>query len=130
MPSTTKHRPPPETTLTIHNPPHTYLHLSISIAHKPASPDLDEITLRQHLFSALTQSFGLTGTAIPIDILKLEGYEAWIRVPRDDEMAVVAALAQYAGSAGTVAVRVRGRGTWLGGLVGQIENARLWSLEA
>lgn len=45
-------------------------------------------------------------------------------------MAVVAALGQYAGNVGTVAVRVRGRGTWLGGLVSQIENARLWSLEA
>lgn len=82
-------------------------------------PSLDEITLRTHLTSALNQYLGVTGTAIPVDIFKVESAtgEAWVRIPRDDERAVVAALSQWAGKGGIV-VRILGRGSWLGGLIG------------
>lgn len=112
------------TSFTLRNPPYTYLHL-LTATHTnqsiiPSNPtSLDEITLRTHLNSALNQYLGLTGTAIPIDIFKVESTtgEAWVRIPRDDERAVVAALSQWVGK-GSVVVRILGRGSWLGGLIG------------
>jgi ribonuclease P/MRP protein subunit POP8 len=74
---------------------------------------------------------GLTGTAIPIDILKLENacppeekYDSvWIRVPREDAAAVVGAVSSWIGggnkSAGAadVAWRISAKGNFLGALI-------------
>lgn len=38
----------------------------------------------------------------------------WIRVPREDDAAVVGALSLWVGSDGAVSWRVRGKGEWLG----------------
>lgn len=56
---------------------------------------------------------GMTGTAIPVDFLKIEERDVWIRVPREDASKVVGALSQWAGKNGAVGWRVRGRGEWL-----------------
>lgn len=53
--------------------------------------------------------------AIPIDILKIEGSECWIRVPREDAGMVVGALG---GGGGVGGWRVVGRGEWLGVVAG------------
>lgn len=53
---------------------------------------------------------------MPIDFLKVEGREVWIRVPREDASKVVGAMSQWAGKGGAVSWRVRGRGEWLGSL--------------
>ena len=38
----------------------------------------------------------------------------WIRVPREDGSAVVAALSQWVGKDGGISWRVKGKGEWLG----------------
>ena len=105
--------------ITIRNPPYTYLHLSLITSAPSSSSDsklapIDILTARTHVTSALSQFLGLTGTAIPIDFLKLDGRNVWIRVPREDGSAVVGALSQWAGGGGTVSWRIRGKGQWLG----------------
>ncbi|KAK5208427.1 hypothetical protein LTR67_009003 [Exophiala xenobiotica] len=114
------------TSFTLRNPPYAYFHLSIQ------SLQFNEITARSYLTAALQQYLGLTGTAIEIDILKVEGAHIWIRVPRDDESAVTAALSQWCSSAeGSVSLRVEARGSWLGGVAasGGATDGKLWSLE-
>ena len=105
-------------TTTIRKLPWSYFHLALvtpsSIGSNANKPALDELTARMHLTSALSQFLGLMGTAIPIDILKVEGSDAWIRVPSQDSNAVNEALSAWVGN--EVAWRIRGRGSWLGGL--------------
>lgn len=81
-----------------------------------SAPTVDVLTARTYLTSALQQFLGMTGTAIPIDFLKVEGMDVWIRVPREDGAIVVSAVTGWIGSEGT-AWRIRGKGEWLGGLV-------------
>lgn len=115
MPTT---NPPstPHQTLTIRNPPFTYLHLTLLSSSVLA---LDILTARTYLTSALQQFLGVTGTAIPIDFLKVEGPDAWVRVPREDGGAVVSAVTGWVGggTGGAVGWRVVGRGDWLGSVV-------------
>jgi ribonuclease P/MRP protein subunit POP8 len=84
---------------------------------------VDPLTARTYLTSALSQFLGLMGTSIGIDILKIENPSSsssptqqqrnktqskgeqlsefpnvWIRVPRDDGAAVLAALSSWVGS--------------------------------
>lgn len=124
-----------ETTFTLRNPPYSYLQLRMtyqapaSHSQKPREQhELDEITLLSHTISALSQYLGLTGTAIPVDVLKVEGVDGWIRIPNGDEKPVVAALSQWIGKGG-VSLQVLGRGSWLGGLGSGTEDGKLWSLE-
>ncbi|OCT54894.1 hypothetical protein CLCR_03183 [Cladophialophora carrionii] len=119
----------PASTITLRNPPFSYFHLRLtSLEQQPQQP-LDELTIRSYLTAALQQYLGLTGTAIPIDILKVEQQNAWIRVPRDDEVAITAAISQWVGSKG-VNLRIEARGTWLGGVVARGRlGGKLWSLE-
>jgi ribonuclease P/MRP protein subunit POP8 len=119
--------------LTISKPPYTYLHLRlISTSSSSAQKTiLDELTAKSYLTSALTQFLGLTGSAIPIDILKTEGNDVWIRTMREDGSAVVAAVGGWvravAGETeGEMGWRVVGRGNWLGGLVGRERCEGVW----
>jgi len=52
--------------------------------------------------------------------LHLKEKEVWIRVPREDGSAVVAAVSGWVGGSGRESVgwRVRGKGEWLERLVG------------
>ncbi|KAL4807783.1 hypothetical protein BDV18DRAFT_108058 [Aspergillus unguis] len=126
---------------TARNPPWTYLKLQL--IHQPntsattKSTPLDPLTARTHLSSALSQFLGVHGTSIPIDILSIspdpdansasspqptEKY-AWIRVPRQDASAVVAAVSSWIGgtgesdNAGSVAWRICTKGNFLNALV-------------
>lgn len=105
---------------TIRNPPWAYLHLSLltpttlRTANEPPTADtssLDAITVQIHLQSALRQFLGLHGTAIPFDILKIEGHDLWVRLPREDASAVVAALGGWVGKNGE-GWRVKSRDVW------------------
>jgi ribonuclease P/MRP protein subunit POP8 len=96
---------------------------------------LDALTARTQLTAALSQFLGLAGTAISVDILKIEstpvkkrgaeydgrgGVYLWIRVPREDASAVVAAVSSWIGgesSGPEVAWRVCSKGNYLGGIV-------------
>ncbi|KAJ6007711.1 hypothetical protein N7540_011687 [Penicillium herquei] len=142
---TSKRKAPEEKSTTIHftsrNPPWTYLKLQlISHSDAPSTQTLDALSARAYLSAALSQFLGLTGTAIPIDILKVEpapsgtttspqnlsatttkNYNCvWVRIPRDDAAAVVAALSSWVGSGGNganIAWRVCAKGNFLGALV-------------
>ncbi|KAL4919457.1 hypothetical protein BDW62DRAFT_40218 [Aspergillus aurantiobrunneus] len=141
--STTKRKAPDDSTKTItftaRNPPWTYLKLQL--IHQPntstttKSTPLDPLTARTHLNTALSQFLGLSGTSIPIDILSVtpepdlsqsqsqpvDKY-IWIRVPRQDASAVVAAVSSWIGgvsesdTGGSVAWRVCAKGNFLDAL--------------
>ena len=117
-----------ESTFSLRDPLSTYLKVYVSHAQKSSTENLDEITVKTHLDAALNQYLGLTGMAVPVDILKVEDRLAWIRVPTDNEIAVVAALSQWVGK-GATSLRVQGRATWLGALVDEDVNEKLWSME-
>lgn len=120
---------------TSRNPPWTYLKLQL--IHQPGtsttvqSQPLDPLTARTYLNSALSQFLGLSGTTISIDILKISPDSpqqkpvdkmVWVRVPRQDASAVVAAVSSWigggtgSGSVGSVAWRVCAKGNYLGAL--------------
>ena len=69
----------------------TYIHVQQYTAAGPSAA-LDAVTAHLQLTAALSQFLGLHGTAIPVDILKLNGADVWIRVPADDKNAVSAAI--------------------------------------
>jgi len=106
-------------TTTLRKPQWTYFHLA-AISSSADLPDLDILTFRQNLTTALNQFLGLTGAAIDVDILKFEGAEAWIRVPREDASAVHEAVSGWAGAKSAKGQHkwiVRGRDDWLVRLV-------------
>ncbi|MCJ1373594.1 hypothetical protein MMC20_004822 [Loxospora ochrophaea] len=105
----------PHTTITIRRSPWTYLHLELRTT-PPSTLLVDALTVRTYLTSALNQFLGITGTAVPIDILKLNGREVWLRVPNGDGTIVSNAVSGWIGGSETEAVawRVKGMGDWLG----------------
>ncbi|KAI1944097.1 hypothetical protein LOZ66_000687 [Ophidiomyces ophidiicola] len=101
----------PETTITFtsRKPEWAYFHLELVTQPSESSLEfLDLLTAKTYLTSALSQFLGLSGTVIPIDILKLQTEELptsptvvlkrktrnmlWIRVPHEDAAAVTAAV--------------------------------------
>jgi ribonuclease P/MRP protein subunit POP8 len=131
---------------TIKNPPFSYACLElISSSVSPAldpnnNPEptrttiavLDPVTIRTYITSALTQFLGLSGSAISIDILKIEGSRVWIRTPSDDLAPVLAATGGWVGKdtgslgENRVGWRIRGSGNWLSVLVTDGERDRVW----
>ena len=101
-------------TTTIRSLPYSYLRLSLITISLRSDP-LDAITARKYLTSALQQFLGVTGTAIPIDILKVEDRDVWIRVPREDGNVVTEAMSGWSNE--IISWRVIGKSEWLGGLV-------------
>ena len=123
---------PTTTSFALRHPPYTYLNLSlVTLPSKRDYAPLDAITVRTYLTSALSSFLGLTGTAIPVDILKVEARQVWIRVPTEDASVVVASIGQWADPNQVVSWKIEGRGTWLGGAVAQTstDKKKLWSLE-
>jgi ribonuclease P/MRP protein subunit POP8 len=78
---------------------------------------IDALSVKKFFTAALAQYFGIMGSAIPVDILKLDGQDAWVRVPFDDKSVVLEALSNWVGN--DVAWRIRECGCWAGGLTGQ-----------
>ncbi|PNS14514.1 Mitochondrial fusion and transport protein ugo1 [Sphaceloma murrayae] len=76
-----------------------------------SSRNLDDVTAYLHLQSALDRFLGIHGTAISLDILKIDGRHVWTRVPREDCSAVVAAAGGWVGHGGE-GWRVVGWGCW------------------
>lgn len=116
------------TSKTIATPPFSYACLQL-LSNPAAEVELDELTVRTHIMSALTQFLGLTGSAISVDILKVNGSECWIRVPREDLAPVIAAMGGWVGgrnAGGQVGWRVMGSGNWLSVLVAHCEAERIW----
>jgi ribonuclease P/MRP protein subunit POP8 len=117
------------TTKTIKTPPFSYVHLQL-ISDSDSTKDLDSLTVRSHITAALTQFLGATGSAISVDILKVETTECWIRVPREDLSPVVAAVGSWIGgneTEGKVGWRIKGSGNWLSVLVGERGKESIWN---
>ncbi|RFU35822.1 hypothetical protein B7463_g437, partial [Scytalidium lignicola] len=90
---------------------------------------LDELTVRTYITAALTRYLGLTGSAISIDILKVDGKQCWIRMPREDLSLVLAAVGGWIGNDrvdGHVGWRVGASGNWLGILIGNKVAEGIW----
>ena len=111
--------------ITIRHPQHAYFNLTLfSVIDIPMSsspnnlkepPNIDVLTARGYLSSALQQYLGVTGVAIAIDILKVEGRSCWLRIPKEDGMALMGALGQWSShKEGGMTWRIRGHGEWLG----------------
>jgi ribonuclease P/MRP protein subunit POP8 len=104
---------------TLRSPAWTYFHLHLytlspSASTSASATPLDALTVRRHMTAALSRFLGLTGTAIPLDILKLDADHVWIRVPRLDAVAVHEALASWVGEdSGGQKWVVKGRSDWL-----------------
>jgi ribonuclease P/MRP protein subunit POP8 len=116
------------TTKTIKTPPFSYVHVQL-ISDSETPKELDSLTVRSYVTAALTQFLGITGSAISVDILKVEGMECWIRVPREDLSPVLAAIGGWVGGTedeGKVGWRVKGSGNWLSVLVGDKGKEDIW----
>ncbi|RMY43167.1 hypothetical protein D0865_11442 [Hortaea werneckii] len=72
---------------------------------------LDAVTAHLHLAASLSQFLGVHGTAISVDIIKLEGRDVWIRVPNQDSSAVIAAAGGWTSIKGE-GWRVKGSSSW------------------
>lgn len=94
-----------------------------------APPALDDLSVRSYLTSGLSQFLGLTGSAISVDILKVEDKECWVRVPREDLSAVLAATGQWSSGfdgGSRMAWRLKASGNWLGSLLGASNAQNVW----
>lgn len=107
----------------IKNPTYAYAHLELITTNNLI---LDDLQIRSYLTSALKQFLGTTGSGMPIDILKVQGKESWVRVPRQDLGAFAAALTAWSGSGSSAGFIIRAAGDWLGALVGRHDQRRLW----
>ncbi len=127
MTSQTTHRE-----FTIKAPEFAYAQLEL---HGDTTAALDELFVRSYCTSALRQYLGLTGAAIPLDILKVQGAQCWLRLPRDDVKPFAAALAASRGTVGDDGdgddtsprlLRVKQCSDWLGTMVGGDPLEKLW----
>lgn len=107
-------------TCTIKSPPHAYVHLQL-FTDGPDNIQLDDLMVKSYCTAALKQFLGLTGQAIPIDILKTESKDTWLRIPAPDLGAFAAALTAWKGSSEDdtqYILRVKRCSNWLGTVVG------------
>jgi ribonuclease P/MRP protein subunit POP8 len=96
---------------TLRRPQWTYFHLS-ALRMDGQPNELDIITVRQNLNTAMNRFLGLMGTSVPIVILKLETEEFWVRVPRDASNAFHEAVSSWTGN-GQVKYLIKGKDDWL-----------------
>ncbi|GAW27229.1 hypothetical protein SAMD00023353_8900320 [Rosellinia necatrix] len=111
-------------------PPYSYAHLELFNAGPSGTGELDALQVRSYCTAALKQFLGATGMGIPLDILKVEGQSCWLRLPRDDLGAFAAAITAWQGTTQDGdhhTFRIRGCSDWLGALVGQQDEQRLWT---
>lgn len=118
-------------TATIRAPPFSYIHVGlIDSSSSTTKTVLDDLTVKSYITAALTQFLGLTGSAISVDILKVEERECWIRVPREDLSPVVAALGGWIGGheqEEQMGWIVKGKGNWLNALVANKDTSKIWN---
>ena len=95
---------------TIRSPPWAYVHLQ-HLTSSGAGSNLDAVTVHLHLTAALSKFLGLHGSAIPFDILKLEGQDVWVRLQSEDRSALVAAVGGWLNGNGE-GWRVKGWSSW------------------
>ena len=116
---------------TLNRPAFAYAELELAAwgAGAGGAAALDELQVRAHLSAALTSFLGVTGAAVAVDVLKVEGRRFWVRVPRDDLAPFAAAAAAWPGAdedGAHAVLRVCAAGDWLGSLVGRGTQRKLW----
>ncbi|KAL0944101.1 uncharacterized protein CTRU02_201988 [Colletotrichum truncatum] len=119
-------------TCTVKNPPFSYVQLELvsDVAKSSDSVPLDELQVRSYCNAALRQFLGATGSAIPIDILKVEDKACWLRIPRLDLSPFAAAVTAWAGASeqgNRQVLRVNQCSDYLGAMVGADGQDKLWS---
>jgi ribonuclease P/MRP protein subunit POP8 len=115
-------------TCTIAAPPFSYACLEL-VPEGTADSSIDALTVRTYMTAALTQFLGLAGAAIAVDILKVEGRECWVRMPREDLSPFIAALGGWVGGSrteGRMGWRVKASGNWLSVLVTERGVGKVW----
>lgn len=112
----------PTKTLTLRNPVWSYIRLQQFQPPQNASA-LDALTAHIQITGALHQFLGVHGAAVPVDVLKLEESEVWIRVPAEDRSALIAAVGGWVGRAGE-GWRVMGWSSWSAGAEGGKDGGR------
>ncbi|OHE93178.1 hypothetical protein CORC01_11495 [Colletotrichum orchidophilum] len=131
-PRATGHKSHEPLTCTIKTPAFSYAHLEL-ISDSPRSQEtleLDNLQVRSYCSAALSQFLGATGSAIPIDILKVEAAQCWLRVPRQDLSPFAAAITAWAGVSDQgkrQVLRVKQCSDYLGAIVGTDGQENLWS---
>lgn len=117
-------------TCTIKTPSFSYIHLELLTDPPGAGVELDNLQVKSYCTAALSQFLGITGTAISLDILKVQGSACWIRVPRDDLGPFAAALTAWKGTSdGGVKrlLRIKQCSDWLGMMAGSDGQDQLWN---
>ncbi|KAM0447978.1 hypothetical protein ACHAO4_008509 [Trichoderma viride] len=110
--------------------PFSYIHLELLTDPPGAGVELDNLQVKSYCTAALTQFLGITGSAISLDILKVEESGCWIRVPRDDLGPFAAALTAWKGTSdGGVKrlLRIKQCSDWLGMMAGSDGQDQLWN---
>ncbi|KAF1363813.1 hypothetical protein EJ07DRAFT_100938 [Lizonia empirigonia] len=93
---------------TFRRPTWSYFHLALITTGTAAAQsstftassetqDIDALTVSALLLQPLTAYLGITGSAVPIDILHTVGCSAYVRMPRQDARAFRAALSGWIG---------------------------------
>lgn len=116
-------------TCTVKNPPYSYAHLTL-VTSSTQPESLDELQVKSYCTNALRQFLGLTGQAMSLDILKVQGREAWVRIPRGDLGSFAAAITAYKGIVedGVERVlRLKQCSDYLGAMVGSDGQDRIWN---
>lgn len=94
---------------TFRRPTWSYFHLTLvtpgtasqtpsASATAPDSRDVDALTVSTLLLQPLSAYLGVTGSAVPVDILHTQGRNAYIRIPRQDARGFRAGLSGWIGS--------------------------------
>lgn len=116
--------------ITVRKPPFAYAQLELCTdTNDPKAIVLDDLQVKAYCTAALRQFLGVTGTAIPMDILKVTPSVAWLRVPREDLPSFAAALTAWKGMSenGTgYLLRLKQCSDWLGTMVGADGHEKLW----
>lgn len=97
---------------TFRKPAWSYFHLSLVTpgtaalsstvaAASSEARDLDALTVSTLLLQPLTAYLGITGAAVPIDILYTQGRDAYVRIPRQDARGFRAGLSGWIGGCDT-----------------------------
>ncbi|KAG5980310.1 hypothetical protein E4U43_006755 [Claviceps pusilla] len=101
----------------------SYAHLELATdSPQTMTITLDNLMVKSYMNAALKQFLGLTGLAIPVDILKAQDTTCWVRLPREDMASFAAAMTAYSGSREgdrQYLLRMKGWSNWLGLLIGK-----------
>lgn len=117
---------------TIREQPHSYAHLELvsDTPQEDGNIGLDNLQVKSFCTAALRQFLGLTGAAIPIDILKVQGKKCWVRVPQPDLGAFAAAITAWKGTTENGPhhmLRLLQCSDYLGTIVGSNGQDELWN---